>query len=547
MDLRAGNPLKRASTAHGTPSPARLRALADRAGGLLMVGFDGTTSQDAPLEFVEGIAGAILFKRNLRDARQTLDLTEALQAAGRAGGARPLLIAIDQEGGSVSRLSAFGTTTPSAMALGAAGDPALTELVYRAVGTELRALGVNFDFAPVADINSDPANPVIGVRSFGDDPEAVALHVAAAVRGLRSARVAATAKHFPGHGDTKVDSHLDLPVLQHDLARLLSREAVPFRAAAAAGVEAIMTAHISFPEVEASGLPATMSPAILTGLLRQQLGYRGVICTDCMEMSAVAARYGAGEAACAAVSAGADLVLFSHSGTLAREAVNGLRAAIFEGRLDADQIELSLSRIEALRDHLGAFASGDLDQVGSSYHRRVAIEAALRCVTCVRDPQRVLPLRCAHGDRILVVQFVGDAMSPVEGSRAAGTSLGKRLESKAARVHEQFRSLDPAGHEYKQLLMAAGTATAVVAVTRRAAQHPLQARAVADLAMLGKPLVVVAAREPYDACRVPPEVTVLAAYGDDDVTMEAVAEFLLGPAKPVGRLPVRLPPVAVST
>ena len=521
---------------------------------MLLVGFDGTAVSDAELDFMKDLGGVVLFGRNLTDARQTAELVTTLQeAAGRAG--HSLVVAIDEEGGTVSRIRGFGTHMPSAMALGAAADPPLTRDVYRAIGKEIAALGITLDFAPVADANTNPSNPVIGVRSFGE-PKRAGSMVAAAIAGLHDAGVAATAKHFPGHGDASVDSHKDLPVIDAGLDRLRAVELEPFRAAIAAGVDAVMTAHIALPKIDPSGAPATLSRKILTDLLRDELGFDGVICTDCMQMDAIAARYPAGEAAVRAIAAGADVVTYSSSIQAAKEAATAIRDAIGSGRLDHGQVERSLARIEAMRKRgLLQSARPPLDSIRTAAHRSIALDAARRAITLVRDTRSILPLVLHESDRIFVVEFSG-ASSSVEGAGKHQTALGALLDARSpAKVQEQIRALDPAGHEYKQLLMAAASATVIIAVSRRAWAHPLQAQAVGDLALAGKPLVVVAAREPYDASIAPPDSAVIAAYGDDPSTIEAVADVVLGVSKPQGTLPVALagmpatlvaPPSAVS-
>jgi beta-N-acetylhexosaminidase len=524
--------------------------LADHVGELLMFGFEGTTPDEVPAELVAQSAGVILFKRNITSAAQLRALTDTIRAVPQDGGLAPL-IALDQEGGPVSRLAAIGTTTPSAMALGAAQDPALTQSMYGITGDELAALGVSLDLAPVADVNNNPNNPVVGTRSFGDDPAAVSAHVRAAIRGLRTAGVGATAKHFPGHGDTTVDSHLDLPAIPHDLARMRTVELVPFVGAIAERVDVVMTAHVLFPAVEHAGVPATLSAAILTGLLRDELGFEGVVCTDCMEMNAIAERFSPEEAAIRAVSAGADLVLFSHTIGRVKAARAALRAAVLDGTLAEDRVRRSLERVRSLRAKL-AHKPAALEVVGSGEHQAAALDAARRAITLIRDPKGLLPLALAAGERMFVVQFSGAPASAVEdgertkegGADASHsryeTVIGRALARGPARIHEQVRTLDPAGHEYKQLLMAAGAAQAVVAVTSRAKQHPLQARAVADLAMIGKPMVVIASREPYDADALPADATVIASFGDDPHALRAAADVVLGANLPHGILPVRL-------
>lgn len=514
--------------------------IAERAGELILFGFEGTAERDIPLDLINQTSGVILFRRNIEDAHQLRALTDAIRRLGSKGDLAPL-IAVDQEGGSVSRLAQIGTTTPSAMALGAIRDPSVTESMYRLIGDELAALGINLNLAPVADVNSNPANPVIGLRSFGDDPHTVSLFVRAAIRGLRGAGVAATAKHFPGHGDTTIDSHFGLPAIAHDLAHLRSVELVPFQAAVREDVDAIMTAHATFPAIE-DGKPATLSRQLLAGVLRDELSFGGLILTDCMEMEAISGHHTPEEAAVRAVAAGADVVLFSHTPDKAKAAIEALRDALASGRISEEEVGRSLDRNEGLRRRLATSELG-LEVVGSERHQAEALAAARRAVTLVRDPKDVLPLRLNKADRLLVIEFTGTAGSGVEDAdKQPRAVLAPWLAASGARIHEQIRSLDPAGHEYKQLLMAAGSAAAVVALTSRASLHPLQARAVSDLAMLGKRIVAVLGREPYDAAVLPPELTVIASFGEDPHAMRAAAEVILGTTAAAGKLPVVITP-----
>ncbi|MFY1693537.1 glycoside hydrolase family 3 protein [Plantactinospora sp. WMMB782] len=279
--------------------------LASLAAAVLQPGFVGTTR---PPDWVrrwlgEGLGGVVLFARNVVDAEQVTALTEAMRAE------RPdVLVAIDEEAGDVTRLeSRQGSSRPGNLALGAVDDTGLTEAVARDLGAELAAAGVALNYAPDADVNANPDNPVIGVRSFGADPGLVARHTAAWVRGLQSAGVAACAKHFPGHGDTSVDSHLDVPRIAVSRARLDACELPPFRAAIDAGVQAVMTGHLLVPAIDEEW-PATLSRRVLTDLLREELGFQGVVVTDAIEMRAVADRYGFAGATVRALVAGADAI-----------------------------------------------------------------------------------------------------------------------------------------------------------------------------------------------------------------------------------------------
>ncbi len=317
-------------------------------GQLFMVGFRGLEPTPEVVELIQRrhVGGVILFSRNCQNAQQVSRLTSELQAIARAAGhPAPLLIAVDQENGLVQRLGGAMTALPGQMALGATGDEDLTRAVAEATGQELRALGVNMNLAPDADVNSNPANPVIGVRSFGEDPHLVARLTAAAVQGYRAAGVVATLKHFPGHGDTAVDSHLALPVAPHTHERLERVEFPPFRAGIAAGAESVMLAHLRLPQlVPDEQTPASLSPTVVQ-LLRAALGFGGVIMTDCLEMDAIARTVGVVDGATLALRAGVDLVLISHTSAAQRGAIARATAALAPGQLARDVVEMAARRV----------------------------------------------------------------------------------------------------------------------------------------------------------------------------------------------------------
>ncbi|WP_246063896.1 beta-N-acetylhexosaminidase [Nonomuraea longispora] len=319
------------------------------------------------------LGGVILFPQNVRSAGQVVDLTNGMQRAARGV---PLLVATDQENGLVARMSTLMTDFPGAGQIGATKDPSLSRAVAAATGKELRALGVNLDFAPVADVNVNPRNPVIGPRAFGDDPKKVARMVSEAVKGFDDAKVAATAKHFPGHGDTSVDSHTGLPVIKHTRAEWERIDAPPFRAAIAAGVDAVMSAHIVFPKLDPSGDPATLSKPILTGLLREKLGFKGVISTDALNMGGARTKYDDGEVAVRAVLAGADLLLMPNDLPKAHRAV---LAAVKSGRISEQRLDQSVTRLLTLKQSKGLLAEAPVASaeeaarvLRSSEHRKLA-------------------------------------------------------------------------------------------------------------------------------------------------------------------------------
>jgi beta-N-acetylhexosaminidase len=317
------------------------------AGAVLQAGFEGTAPPDWLRRALESgaLGGVALYGRNVASAQQVAALTVQLREAN-----PEIVVAIDEEGGDVTRLEvAHGATNPGNNALGSADDPALTERVARRIGLDLAAAGVNLNYAPVADVNANPNNPVIGVRSFGSDSALVARHTAAYVKGMQSAGVAACAKHFPGHGDTGEDSHLGLPRIDFDDAKVALHLA-PFRAAIAAGVKSIMTAHILFPRYDAD-LPATMSRAVLTGLLREQLGFDGVIVTDGIDMASISATHGIAVGTVKAIAAGADAICLG-GGPKEEDAFLYLRDALVwavrERRLPEERLHEAAERCRAL-------------------------------------------------------------------------------------------------------------------------------------------------------------------------------------------------------
>ncbi|HIE04557.1 MAG TPA: beta-N-acetylhexosaminidase, partial [Candidatus Latescibacteria bacterium] len=307
--------------------------LKDMIGQMVWVGFHGTE----PSEDVERlicdhrVGGVVLFSRNVRTPKQVRELTDSLrELAERSGHELPLVVAVDQEGGGVSCLRDGFTRFPPPMAMGATGSLEVVRKAFGVIGRELRTVGVGVDFAPVLDVNTNPENPIIGTRSFGDDPELVAKLGEEAVRGLQDEGVVATAKHFPGHGDTSLDTHLALPRVGHSTERLRKVELLPFSKAVDAGVRAVMTTHIVFEALDPE-LPATVSPKVLTDLLRGEMGFDGVVVTDCLEMKAMERFWP--EVPLMALLAGADVVLISHTYELQVEALKLLGKAVEEGRL----------------------------------------------------------------------------------------------------------------------------------------------------------------------------------------------------------------------
>ncbi|MHB8926462.1 MAG: beta-N-acetylhexosaminidase [Bacillota bacterium] len=529
----------------------------EKVGQMFMFGFPGTAPSPEIEEFIgrRGLGGVIYFARNVADVAQVAALSEELQeAAGRGRQDLPLFIAADQEGGIVARFTGASgmARMPGNMALGATRDAVLTEAVAAAVGEQLSACGINVNLAPVLDVNVNPANPVIGVRSFGEAPALVADLGAAAVRGYQKAGVLATGKHFPGHGDTDVDSHRALPLVPHGRDRLEAVELLPFREAIKAGLAAIMTSHVFFPAIEPEpGLPATLSPRVLTGLLRGELGFDGLIMTDCLEMKAVTDNFPAGEAAVRAVEAGADLVLVSHTPERQAESLEAVLAAVRRGDLGERRIDESVARILAYKARYGAGRRSAPDLArracGTVAQRGLALQAALRAVTIVRDRDGLVPLPGLPSSRPVSVGVVGVSPEPLsgveEGAGAGGAEppLAVALSRAGVKARGTRVNLRPTEAEVERAVSLAARADVAVVATVAAHRFSEQVALVKRLLAAGRPVIVVALREPYDLTRFPEAGTFIAAYDDSEPVIEAVARVLAGQDKAAGRLPVTIP------
>ncbi len=508
---------------------------------------------ETPRHWVEdvGVGGVYV---SIGSPQGTAARVNALQRLARV----PLLVTSDFEsGGPGMRLPPLytvpglfpnegGTVLPPTMAFGAIGDEGFARGYGRVTAEEARAVGVELDFAPVLDVNSNPANPVIGTRSFGGDPELVARLGVAYIDGAREGGVEATAKHFPGHGDTRVDSHQALPVVPADRARLDRVELVPFRAAIDHGVTAVMTAHVSLPDVLGpEAPPATMAPEIVTGLLRDELGFQGLIVTDALSMGAITDRYGAGEAAVKALEAGSDVLLFP---TDVDAAVDAVVEAVRSGRVTPERLERSVRRVLEAKAraglHLGRIV--DLDaverRVGTGAHRAFADSAAARSITLVEDRDGLVPL--AGGSRVLSVTLAGGT------DLLAGQAFNAALRSAGLRVHAvHVDASEPDGPAYEALAAAADSADVVVAgvylgTADGAGEEALPApfRAWLRRSVGRRPTVLVSLGNPYLLSAAPEVGSYLLAWGGRPLMQRAAARALTGRAAITGRLPIALPP-----
>lgn len=507
-------------------------------GRMLMVGFDGLTPPDYILEWLAAgrISGVILFARNVESPAQLAALTRACHEAA----PRPIFISIDQEGGLVARLRAGFTESPGAMALGAAAEgEALAARMSQVLAVEMRALGLNWNYAPVVDVTHDINNPSVGVRSVGTDPAYVARVTAAQVRGFQAGGVAATAKHFPGLGNTPVDTHEALAVISGSVDYLWDSDLVPFRAVVAAGVDSVMVSHVKFEALDADH-PATLSPVIVSKLLRQDIGFDGVAVTDCMEMKAVADHYGPGESAVLAALAGVDMILFSHTRAYQEAAYDALLSAAQSGRLPLARIDEAVGRIEALIARRAITMPPQLDLIRTPAHLAVAQEAARAGCVLLRDESGLLPLDFAAHAHVGLIEFAS-VMETQAIDQTGLTGLATALQARAPQIESvALTSLDPKPEAVMRAAALAETADLLIVATRSAHLIPPQLDRARALIARGRRVIHLCLRNPYDLDVLPGADTVLCTCGDSAPSIAAAVDALLGDFTPSGRLPVEV-------
>ncbi|MEU7382492.1 glycoside hydrolase family 3 protein [Streptomyces sp. NPDC042207] len=478
---------------------------------VLQPGFTGTTAPDWLLRRLgEGLSSVGLFGRNIASPEQLAALTAQLRAER-----EDVLVAVDEEGGDVTRLEVCtGSSFPGNHALGAVDDVELTEAVARELGRRLAECGVNLNWAPSADVNSNPGNPVIGVRSFGAFTDLAARHTAAYVTGLQSAGVAACTKHFPGHGDTAVDSHHAMPRIDVGAEVLQARELAPFRAAIAAGSKAVMSAHILVPALDPE-LPATLSRRVLTDLLRGELGYEGLIVTDGMEMRAIADNYGIRRGSVLAVAAGADAICVG-GGLADDETVTGLRdalvAAVRSGELPEERLADAAERVRALARWTAAAGN------------RAGARGAADPEVGLRAARRALRVTAADGFTPLTEPPYVAAFTPVA-NIAVGDETPWGVAAELGRLLPGTRTGSFAGEDAGRAALQEAGARRVVAVVRDEHRHPWMAAALDTLLAARPDTVIIEMGVPQAPPRGPLHI---ATHGAARVCGRAAAEILTG-------------------
>jgi beta-N-acetylhexosaminidase len=538
-------------------STLRGMSLEEKAGQLLFATYHGSftaTDSDAYAQMMHDIndlhvGGFITITHGsplgiVKDqAYPTAALANQLQSKSRL----PLLIGADYERGTAMRQDE-GTSFPTAMALAAARDPKDAYTMGKITALEARAVGVQWVYAPVSDVNNNPGNPIINTRSFGEDPARVSEFVSEFIRGVQENGAMATAKHFPGHGDTATDSHIDLPIIKADRNRMEHLELVPFRAAIAAGVGSIMTGHLNVPAFEPDPVtPATLSPNILTGLLRNQLGFQGLVITDALDMGGITVRYPPGEAAVLAFLAGADALLMPPVPDAAYQAVV---AAAKAGRIPQNRLNASVRRILQAKARLGLNQNRlvDIDSLNEKFAKRVwqetAQEISDRGVTLLRDKHQLLPLDATKPTRALLVSLYADP-EPYPGEDLE-PQLRARFDSLAAlRADTKFVRADtlklPPSESFDLIVLAL-----FVRVSDRKGDidvPPDQIPLIDQIYKSGKPVITLGLGSPYLIERFPQADTWLSAFGISDVAQISLARALFGEISIRGHLPVTIPGV----
>lgn len=516
--------------------------LEQKIGQMMLVGFPSGQIDAHFTELVEGcLAGnIIIFTRNVGGREQLALLLDDIQKRVVKSTSIPAFIAADQEGGMVARLRREATHLPGNMAFSASG----TEATYRAgeiAGIELRALGINMNLAPVLDVNNNPRNPGIGVRSYSDDPARVAAYGAAYIRGLQENGVLAAAKHFPGKGDCEVDAHIGLPCIAHGMERLKKVELLPFYRAIGCGVGAVMTSHVLFPSIEKQRLPATMSERIQTDLLQRKMGFGGIRITDCMEMKAIAENFGTVEAAVASIKAGADMVCVCHTLEVQKRCIEAVKKAVSDGTIPGWRIDDAVGRILRAKARYGLFenCAPDLQKVrgvvGCPEHLRFARQVSEKSITLVKDERGLLPVK--RGERILTLSTEAVSLTGAEDSG--------RSEAFCERVKERLGGdsltipLEPGSGAIAGIAARTAGYDRVIVATYNAMFNKGQAELVNKILQVNQNVIAVSLRVPYDIIRYSGVPAYLCAYEYTALSVDSVIRVLEGGAAE-GRLPVKI-------
>ncbi|KAL1917137.1 uncharacterized protein VTP21DRAFT_4793 [Calcarisporiella thermophila] len=537
-------------------------SLTAKLGQLFMVGFYGLEPSDELIQLIttHQVGSVVLFSRNIASVEQLRSLTLSLQQiAKNAGHPHPLLIAVDQENGMVRRFGKMTTLFPGNMALGALPTSTIrtAESIARATAKELLALGINYDLAPVVDVNNNPKNPVIGIRSFGQDPHLCARLGSSMVKGFQECGVIACAKHFPGHGNTAVDSHYGLPVISKTRAQLEEVELVPFWRCASddISVASIMVGHMHLPEIMKSESghkkPCSVSREVVHDMLRIGMGYQGVIITDCLIMDGVRSTVGTVEGAVMALQAGNDIVMICHEHDKQREAILRVQEAVAKGEIDRAEIERSYERVMALKSRYTSWSAAleltDVSDIRCDAHLKLSMDTYASTTTVVRNEAGIIPLHLSQDQNLMLITPNVIATGAFDSSNHAFAALEEQIRLRHSNInHWKIPETSEAQLQLAQdadFNSKAKHADLILIVTANANLHANQLKVVRYLlASIQVPIVMVASGNPYDLEEFSADSinTYLTTYEHTESAFGALTAVLFGEVRAQGKLPVEL-------
>lgn len=508
-------------------------SLEQKIGQMLIYGFKGQKAEEDAIPLIKKykLGGVILFSRNISSEDQTIELDRDIQQYATDKLKIPTFISIDQEGGKVLRIQNFGTVLPGNMNLGATRSSTLSFLAGKLTAVDLEMLGINMNFAPVLDVNTSAKNEVIGVRSFGSDPDMVAMLGSSYIKGIQSRKVSATAKHFPGHGNTSGDSHFETLVTNRSLDELKKSDLKPFYEAVKNGVDAIMTAHISVPSVDSSGVPATLSHKVINGILRKEMGYNGLVITDDMEMRPVTKDWPIGKAAIHAVIAGCDMIIVVWTDSAKKEVYESLLSAVKEDKISEARIDESVRRILRVKIKRQLFDNtpdpniAEVKKVvGNKFHQQISKLIAQKSITVVKNMKNIIPVLNRKGRFAVLSPF--SYLSTALRSSGLNNSL-VRMDVKLDSRQKETVLKEALGYQDK----IDAYIIAVVDDSQAQVARMLKQRS-------NVPVIVAALDSPYVYSTVKDADAYLCAYSFRTQALKALANVITGQAKADGKLPV---------
>ncbi|HHW57375.1 MAG TPA: glycoside hydrolase family 3 protein [Clostridia bacterium] len=527
-------------------------SLDEKIGQMIMAGFSSVTANycgyDEHIDILitkYKVGNISLFARNIGSIEEITKLTETIQKNMIEHIGIPAIIGTDQEGGVVTQVREGAVFFPGNMAVAAANIEGSTLKEGEIVGEGLRALGINLNIAPVLDVNNNSKNPIIGVRSYGDDPEQVAKLGVDFIKGVQSRGVIATAKHFPGHGDTEIDTHVDIPTVPYDRERLERVEFYPFRKAVENGVDAIMTAHIYFPAIDDEKIPATLSYNILTKLLRDNMGFKGIIMTDCMEMDAISKNFGIEKGSVMAIKAGTDMIEISHHLDVQIRSVEAIKKAVLNEEIPEERINESVRRILEIKKKYGLFENPypDLIKAKEVLNCKKYIEFARqvseKSITLIRDRNKLIPLNVANKKIISISpepkMFMGGIWEAVRKKYTLCEALRKEFGGKSIII-----PFNPESGMTKEIVKECEKADLVIIGVSKLNSNPGEVELVNKISRLGKDVIVILLKNPYDVLSLEDISTCVCAYEHTPLAIESVIKVLKGEIKCEGVLPVKI-------